>query len=512
MGRFGLRSPLARRLVVTLVMVSSILALLLTAVQLYGDFRHEIDSIEQELDQIEKSFGEALRRSVWTLDDRQITTQLEGILVLPHIESVYIAVDGEPRWARSRDPASPPHEGESRHIAHRFDLTTRYKGRERHIGTVVIVASLDSVYQHLFGKALFILLGNAFKTLVVVAVLFAVFQIAVTRRLDALARYARELELDGQAPPSPPPVAASGREPDEIDLLARRLGEMARRLGEAYGTLSRLNEALQAESERHRQACRQLAALSGKLEEQVRQRTRALRATNQELESFVYAVSHDLRAPLRAINGFAHILEEDYAARLDDEGRDYLRRIQKGAARMGQLIEDLLRLSRINQKPLQPRWVDLTALARDVARQLRQGEPERQVEFEIEEGVEAWGDPGLLRIVLENLLGNAWKYSATRPTAHIRFGTREEEGQRCFVVEDDGVGFDMARADRLFAPFQRLHDSGEFEGEGIGLATVARILNRHGGRIWAEGRPDQGARFFFLLPGPEDQSLSSPLQ
>ncbi|TCS72102.1 PAS domain S-box-containing protein [Sulfuritortus calidifontis] len=235
------------------------------------------------------------------------------------------------------------------------------------------------------------------------------------------------------------------------------------------------------------------------LETLVAERTAELLTLNQELESFSYSVSHDLRAPLRAVDGFANALREDYADRLDAEGRDLLDRIHKGAQRMNALIDDLLRLSRLTRAKLEPAPVDLSALAGEIVDQLREATPGRTVEVQIQAGLTAQGDPGLLRAALENLLGNAWKFSAKAQAPRIEFGARRQDGETVYFVRDNGVGFDMAHAGKLFGAFQRLHHRDEFEGTGIGLATVRRIVQRHGGRIWAESAPGQGATFYFTI-------------
>jgi PAS domain S-box-containing protein len=235
-------------------------------------------------------------------------------------------------------------------------------------------------------------------------------------------------------------------------------------------------------------------------EQRVIDRTTALEAANRELEAFSYAVSHDLRAPLRSINGFSQALLEDAAARLDEQDKDYLTRIRGATQRMAQLIEALLALSRITRAELQREDLDLSAMAKAIAADLQGQEPMRHVAFVIAEGLRATGDPRLLRVGLENLLGNAWKFTAKRPQACIEVGRlTQPDGILAFFVRDNGAGFEMAYADKLFAPFQRLHRTAEYEGTGIGLATLQRIIYRHGGRTWAEGAVDQGATFYFTL-------------
>ncbi|GAA2856211.1 hypothetical protein GCM10010517_14500 [Streptosporangium fragile] len=244
----------------------------------------------------------------------------------------------------------------------------------------------------------------------------------------------------------------------------------------------------------------QIRRLNAELELRVRERTAELEASTRELDAFTYSVSHDLRAPLRALNGFSRILLEDHADRIDAGGRDLLHRIQAAAQRMERLIDDLLNLSRTTRAELNRRPVDLGALARQIVAELRNTDPGRRVDVEIEGELTCLGDPALLRLMLENLISNAWKFTRKRAVGRIDVGSTDKDGARVFFVRDNGVGFDMARADRLFVPFQRLHAASDFEGSGVGLATVARVVGRHGGRAWAEGEPGRGAAFFVTLP------------
>jgi PAS domain S-box-containing protein len=224
-----------------------------------------------------------------------------------------------------------------------------------------------------------------------------------------------------------------------------------------------------------------------------------LKAANKELKAFSYSVSHDLRAPLRAITGFTEILVDQYQGALDKEGQDYLQRVMDAGWHMGQLIEDLLRLSNVTSSDMKHQKVNLSRLAENITEDLRSSQPDRKVDFMIESDISAICDPGLMRVVLENLLGNAWKFSSREKLSKIIFGCEENKRERIFFVRDNGVGFDMAYADKLFVPFQRLHKSSEFEGSGIGLATVQRIIHRHGGKVWVEAEPDKGAIFYFTI-------------
>ena len=260
--------------------------------------------------------------------------------------------------------------------------------------------------------------------------------------------------------------------------------------------LERSNEQLQAEIAERTLAEAQVRKLNEKLE----QNSIDLSAINKELEAFSYSVSHDLRAPLRSLDGFSQALLEDHGDRLDAEGKDYLARVRAAAQRMGQLIDDMLKLSRVSRAELSVESTDLTGLAQAAVQALRSRDPDRQAEFVIARDLRVQGDARLLRVVVENLFENAWKFTANRPRAHIEFGrTTTADGRPYFFVRDNGAGFDTTYASKLFSPFQRLHDEREFPGTGIGLATVRRIILRHGGRVWAEGAVDRGATFCFSL-------------
>ena len=250
-----------------------------------------------------------------------------------------------------------------------------------------------------------------------------------------------------------------------------------------------------------KEAIDSLRKLNASLEQRVMQRTAQLETANEELKAFSYSVSHDLRAPLRAIDGFSQALLEDCADQIDATGKNHLQRVCASAQRMGMLIDDMLKLSRITQVPLEPAEVDLGAMAEAIIAQLRRQDPARDVNVDIAPDLLAFGDSGLLRVVLENLLGNAWKYTGRTAVAHIVFDAEQRDGETVFRVRDNGAGFNMEYAGKLFGAFQRLHQREEFEGTGIGLATVHRIIHRHGGRVWAEATPDRGASFYFSLAG-----------
>jgi len=231
----------------------------------------------------------------------------------------------------------------------------------------------------------------------------------------------------------------------------------------------------------------------------LRRRTLELETANKDLEAFASAVSHDLRGPLGSITGFAQALEEDFVGQLDDAARECVHWIRDGCDQMQALIDGLLQVSRVSRAEMQREDVDLSAIARQIAEGLRRSHPERSVEFDIADGVVANGDERMLRAVMENLIGNAWKFTGKQPHARIEVGVADDNGRPAYFVRDNGAGFDPAHAAKMFRPFQRLHSEKEFSGTGIGLATVSKIVQRHGGRVWAEGEPERGATIYFTV-------------
>jgi signal transduction histidine kinase len=253
-----------------------------------------------------------------------------------------------------------------------------------------------------------------------------------------------------------------------------------------------------------------IRALNADLEERVHRRTAELEAANKELEAFSYSVSHDLRSPLRSIDGFSQAFLEDFGSAVPEEGREDLERVRRATQRMGRLIEDMLLLSRVTRREMHVQETDMSALATDVAEELARDDPQRDVQLSIEPGMAATGDPQLLRIVLVNLLGNAWKFTSKHEQAHVSVGTvRDPEHGPAFFVRDDGAGFDAKYKEKLFVAFQRLHAQEEFPGTGIGLATIQRAVRRHGGDVWAEGEVGRGATFYFTIP---DLHVSYPVE
>jgi signal transduction histidine kinase len=351
------------------------------------------------------------------------------------------------------------------------------------VGTVYIRADLREIDQRLRRYAA-IAVTVLLLSLIAALLVSKLFGRSVAQPIVDLANIAASVSQDKNFSTRAKP----SKDEDEVGLLITAFNDMLSEIQRRDGELR------QAQDE---------------LEDRVAQRTRELLFANREMEAFSYSVSHDLRGPLDALNGFTYVLAKEYGDKLDSRAKDLLEHIRTSGRRMIQLVDDLLNLSRVTSSVLQSEPVDLSATARSIAAELTHGQPDRPVEFVISEVDKVNGDPRLLRIMLDNLIRNAWKYTSAHGGARIEFGSRVEEGRRVYFVKDDGAGFDPRSSDRLFQPFQRLHPTVEFPGNGIGLATVQRIVRRHGGEIWAKGEVEKGATFFFTLAAPRSRSDDS---
>jgi signal transduction histidine kinase len=335
----------------------------------------------------------------------------------------------------------------------RSDLA-QIEGRRIHFIQLLILVMLASIVAALLASAL---IGRAFTR--------PVIQLATTARTVS-----REKNYSLRATPT--------GDRDEIDTLILAFNEM----------LSQIQERDAA-----------LQSAHNELEQRVDERTAQLKTANRELEAFSYSVSHDLRGPLEIISNMSYMVTSEYGKRLDANGKDFLDRIRQASERMSQLIDDMLNLARVTKTEMHRERVDVSAMVRQIEDELTRRQPERQAEFVVQGGATAVADPKLLRVAMENLLGNAWKYTSNKDSARIEFGSGKREGKSYFYVRDNGAGFDMRAVNRLFQPFQRLHPISEFPGTGIGLATVQRVIQKHGGEVWAEGEVGLGATFYFTL-------------
>ena len=360
------------------------------------------------------------------------------------------------------------------------------------LGTIYLRADYDVLDQ------LRAYLGIAFVVLLLVmaAALLVLSQLArvMTRPVLAIAGIAREVVQQRDYSRRAPKMSN-----DEVGVLADSFNDMLVEIERRTLDLEASNAELAREVAERAKAEAEVLSLNAALEDRVRDRTEQLEAANHELEAFAFSVSHDLRAPLRAIDGFGQALLEDFPDDVPEEAKRYLTRIRNSTLRMSQLIEDLLNLSRVSRGALDRGTVDLGELAQQVAHELEQQHPANPVTLSVWPDMVVRADPRLLRAALENLLGNAWKFTANTPEPRVEVGVLRDRGSEVFYVRDNGAGFSMDYAGKLFTPFQRLHSAAEFSGTGIGLATVQRIVLRHGGRIWADAKVGKGAAFFFTL-------------
>ena len=348
------------------------------------------------------------------------------------------------------------------------------------LGFVYIRADLHEIDERLWRYAL-ISAGVLLVSLMFALIVSSRFRRSVADPIVALAATARQISRDKDYRVR----VAAGGERDELATLIDSFNEMLREI-------------------QHRDS--ELQKAHDELEQRVSERTSELLVANRELETFSYSVSHDLRGPLDAVNGFSYLLLKNYAGHLDANGKESLQNIRSAARRMSELIDDLLNLSRVTTSTMHRENIDLSLVARSIMEELRREAPDRKVEFIAPAKVDAYADARLLRIVMDNLLRNAWKYTSHHDRARIELGQQSRQGQNVYFIRDNGSGFDARSADRLFRPFQRLHSAAEFPGNGIGLATVARIVQRHAGKVWAEGAVEKGAAFYFTLdsrPGPQ---------
>jgi signal transduction histidine kinase len=390
-------------------------------------------------------------------------------------------------------PLAPPRDGYRFEEGYVIGLEPVAEVGSPRLGTLYLKSDMEAVYRTLRVSAV-IAAGVMGMSLVAAYFLAALLQGRISEPILALAETARTVSTRQDYSVRAPKFGA-----DELGALTDAFNQMLGRIEDQASALRVSKEELQRYATELEQRVEERTHELQESNEALERNATQLLAANKELDAFAYSVSHDLRAPLRSIDGFSQVVLQDYADKLDDAGRDALHRVRAATQRMGMLIDDLLKLARITRAEMKREPVDLSGIAQEIVAELQRTAPERQVEFAIAPGLKAQGDARLLRVVLDNLLRNGWKYTAKQPRPRVEFGSADVNGGRAFMVKDNGAGFDMKYADKLFGVFQRLHSAAEFEGTGVGLATVQRIITRHGGRIWAEGAVDQGATFYFTL-------------
>ena len=492
--RLSKNQSIGKKLLIWIVFFSSLITILLSGIQLYVDYQVEITDIDMRLDEIENSYKSSVEASLWNVDIEQLEIQMEGIKRLPDVQAVIVKEKQDIDSAIFLQKGDKDNYG----VFRNYDLIQIDGSDVIHIGNLYVEISLKAVYQRLFNKALTIILVQGVKTFFVSLFILLVFYRLVTRHLITIELFLKEVDLKHSF--SQLNLFRSKKQPkDELDNLVDAYNSMSSDLRDAYNELKIVNSQLEEDIIARQKAEKEVILLNEELEQRVLLRTAELEAANKELNTFCYSVSHDLRAPMRRIDGFRNNFEELYGDTIDQKGQHYLNRMKVCVMEMNEMIDSFLILSKATSFELVLSAVNLSVVAARIMERLQEKESHRDIRLHIQDDVIARCDVRLVELLLSNLLENAWKYTSKMPFTRIRFYTKEMEGAVVYIVEDNGVGFDMELAGNLFAPFTRLHLPQDFQGVGIGLATVRRIVARHGGKVWADASVNQGATFYFTL-------------
>ena len=576
------RQKISTRLILYIILFSSMVTGIVTLVQLYAQYMENKSILDSNIANINTGYREGITNAVWLDDKVQLESILDGVVALPDIEFIEVRVDNIPYSSRGKPVKSNV-------LSSSFKLYYWHDNRVLTIGETYVEADLSSIYQRLWNHAWTILGLNAIKTFIVAIFMYYIFNRLVVTRLESISRHVRRFDARDIYNGVVMELLTDIERPDEISEIAAALktlnNQLSHSIKEILGLKKTLDLSLDGVFMLHPETYRIFYANAGatkllgytpeelaqmtamdicselkesvfsnlaasapdfdnkamtietlfrkkdgkqvpvklilqylhpenetpryvfmardiseriRSQEEIQTSLEEARTANEELESFSYSISHDLRTPLRAIDGFSHMLIQDYSESIDDEGKDYIQRVRKNAQHMGLLIDDMLSLARVTRGSLNRTACDISEMAKSCVAKLQEYEPQRKVTVDIAPGIKGWVDKPLFENLLDNLIGNAWKYTSHTIDARIDIGSIENN-ETIYYVRDNGSGFDMQYSHKLFNAFQRLHDANEFEGTGIGLATVSRILNRHGGRIWAEAETGKGATFYFTL-------------
>ena len=488
------KQGIAKTLLVWIVFVSSLITLSLSAIQLFIDYKVEVGTINTRLDEIESSYKGVVEASLWNVDKEQLDIQLEGIARLPDIQAVIV------KETQNFDNAILLEKGESvgSSISRIYNLQYKDGDEAFFIGTLYVEASLSEVYQRLLNKAVTIMIVQGIKTFVVSFFILFLFYRLVTRHIIHMEHFLRNVNVRHSL--SQLSLSRGDRKSDdELDHLVSAYNSMIVDLRQAYEDMHVVNNKLKEDIAARKSAEAKVKSLNEELESRVELRTAELEAANKELNAFCYSVSHDLRAPLRRVKGFGYNLKMEYGNKLGVRGVHYLARMESCTDEMNAMIDSFLTLAKSTNTELLIEEISLSDIVHRNLGNLKEKDPARNVSIRVQPNVKAMCDARLIGLLLTNLLDNAWKYTAKKDGAEIIFSQKKLNGERIYVVEDNGAGFDMEYANNLFTPFTRLHKVSDFRGIGIGLATVKRVAARHGGRVWAESSVGKGAKFFFTL-------------
>lgn len=500
--KYNKKSTIAKTLLIYILFFSSIITVFLTGVQLFIDYRVELNDMNIRFDEIERSYKKSIEASLWNVDREQLNIQLEGIKRLPDIQLVTV------RESQDIDGAIFIEKGNSDGInAERNYLLTYFDGKEEiHIGNLHVEASLSAVYQRLINKALTIMLVQGVKTFFVSFFILYVFYRLVTRHIIGIERFLRSADMRDSFSELSLVRKKRGKKDDELDHLVNAYNSMMSDLRRYYEDIRTVNTQLKKDIAARKQAQLEVKQLNEDLETRVLMRTAELEAANKELNAFCYSVSHDLRAPLRRIEGFRYNFSQEFARNIDPRGVHYLARMEACTSEMNAMIDSFLVLSKSTSAELHIKQVNVSEIANRIIERLQERDSDRQVNISIQQNIVIPCDTRLIELLLSNLLDNAWKYSSKTNHASIAFYRRKKQGEYTYIVEDNGAGFNMEFADNLFSPFTRLHKVSDFQGMGIGLATVKRVVARHGGQVWAESDVNKGAKFYFTLAPSKNSS------
>jgi signal transduction histidine kinase len=485
--------PIKRKLTAILLLISGLVLLLTSAAFVTYQIVTFRNTMRDNLDTRARILAANSTAALAFANEADATEVLSALKSDPHMIAAALYDQGgrvfatyPPRAAAGLIPAAPQPDGYRFEPGRLVGFAPVAQGANGRLGTLYLASDTKAV-------------SDALRLSGVIAV--------VVLAIAMLAAYALAAALQGQiSKPILALVDTATAVSTRQDYLVRapkygedELGMLADAFNEMLGRIGAQKKELQQHATKLEQRVAERTEELEHRNEALRRNAAELLAANTELDAFAYSVSHDLRAPLRSIDGFSQVVLEDYGPQLGDTGRGALQRVRAASQRMATLIDDLLKLARVTRAEMRTERVDLTGMAQEIVLEIQRSTPDHPVQFSIASGLQADGDSRLLRVVLDNLLRNGWKYSSKRPHPRVEFTAVDQNGDRVFMIRDNGAGFDMRYADKLFGVFQRLHSAAEFEGTGVGLATVRRIVNRHGGRIWAEGVVDQGATFYFTL-------------